>query len=106
MKKYKLSDMQGGWFVGDFSPTCYPTARFEVALKRYGKGDSEARHVHKKATELTLIAEGSVKMNGNLYKQGDIIVIEPGESTDFEALEDSWTVVVKTASVKGDKYPA
>jgi quercetin dioxygenase-like cupin family protein len=43
-----------------------------------------------------------------MFKQewgaGDIIVIDPNESTAFEALEDTLTVVVKTPSVAGDKY--
>ena len=36
---------------------------------------------------------------------GDIIVLEPGEATDFRALEKTTTVVVKMPSVLGDKYP-
>ena len=43
-------------------------------------------------------------MNDAHYGPGDIIMIEPGEATDFEALSDVTTVVVKTPSVAGDKY--
>jgi hypothetical protein len=32
------------------------------------------------------------------------VTIEPGEATDFTALTDTTTVVVKMPSVKGDKY--
>ena len=94
-----------GWFVGDFFPTCLRTKNFEVAYKNYKKGDKEARHVHKVATEITLISSGKVKMKGVEYKSGDIIMLEPGEGSDFEALEDGATVVVKVPSAVGDKYP-
>jgi hypothetical protein len=38
-------------------------------------------------------------------ESGTIVHLQPGESTDFEALEATLTVVVKRPSVKGDKYP-
>ena len=43
-------------------------------------------------------------MNSIEYSEGDIIQIDPGDSTDFEVIEDTITVVVKQPSVKGDKY--
>ena len=105
MKLFRLDAMKGGWFVGEFVPTCLETSDCEVACKQYTKGDSEKRHVHKIATEITLIVEGLVKMNDVIYKSGDIIVLEPGDATDFHVLEDTINVVVKVPSVAGDKYP-
>jgi hypothetical protein len=106
MKLAKLADMRGGWFVGQFAPTCLSTDVCEVACKHYRAGDYEPSHLHKIATELTLIARGRVLMNDVEYSAGDIITIEPGEATDFRVLEDTTTVVVKLPSVAGDKYPA
>ena len=100
-----LQDMVGGWMVGNFEPTCLKTSACEVACKHYDAGAAEAAHVHRVATELTLIAAGRVTMNGRTYSAGDIIVLEPGEATDFRALEKTTTVVVKMPSVLGDKYP-
>jgi hypothetical protein len=100
-----LQDMVGGWIVGNFEPTCLKTSACEVACKHYDAGAAEAAHVHRVATELTLIAAGRVAMNGRTYSTGDIIVLEPGEATDFRALEKTTTVVVKMPSVLGDKYP-
>jgi quercetin dioxygenase-like cupin family protein len=100
----KLADMVGGWMVGDFEPTCIRTAACEVACKHYKAGASEAAHVHRIATELTLIASGRVTMNGRTYVAGDIVILEPGDATDFKALDDATTVVVKMPSVAGDKY--
>jgi hypothetical protein len=101
-----LNDMVGGWMVGNFEPTCLKTSACEVACKHYDAGASEAAHVHRIATEVTLVASGRVAMNGRTFAAGDIIVLQPGEATDFRALEKTTTVVVKMPSALGDKYPA
>ena len=44
-------------------------------------------------------------MNGRVLTTGDIVILEPGEPTDFTALEPTMTVVVKMPSVIGDKHP-
>ena len=106
MKTSRLSEMKAGWFVGDFLPTCYKLSECEVACKYYKRDDFEERHVHKVATEITVIASGHVVMNGVEYRNGDIILLEPGESADFNVLEDTITVVVKMPSLLGDKYSA
>src|SRR5262245_39244056 len=100
-----LHDMVGGWIVGNFEPTCLKTTACEVACRHYEAGTAEDAHVHRIATELTLIAAGRVTMNGRTFSAGDIVVLEPGEATDFRALEKTTTVVVKMPSVIGDKYP-
>jgi len=96
--------MTKGWFVGDFAPAALRTGAAEVAVKTYAAGTVEPRHLHKVAPEVTLILHGRARMNDVVREAGDIVVIEPGESTDFEALTDVTTVVVKTPSVAGDKY--
>lgn len=105
LKAYQLSEMKGGWFVGQFEPAILKSADFEAAVKYYRRGDQEPRHHHKIAEEITVIASGSVRMCGQIFHQGQIVCLAPGESTDFEALEDSITFVIKRPSVPGDKYP-
>lgn len=104
MNCYNLSDMVRGWFIGPFSPTLLDTSDFECAVKRYVAGDSEAKHMHKIATEFTVIINGRVRMSGQEYGDGDIVEVRPGEATDFVALTDVTTFVVKVPSVKNDKY--
>ena len=104
MKTAKLEEMVKGWFVGNFEPTLLKTNDVEVAVKEYKKGDYEEKHYHKIATEITVIVSGRVRMNGVEYKKGDIIVIEPNEATDFEALEDTVNTVVKFPGTNNDKY--
>jgi len=104
MKQFNLADMRGGWFVGAFEPTAFASGAAEVAVKQYSAGQREARHHHRVATEITLVQSGAVVMNGQRYDSGAIVVIEPGESTDFHALVDTVTVVVKVPGALNDKY--
>lgn len=105
MKTAKLDDMIKGWFIGNFEPSLCKTNDVEVAVKKYNKGDFEDKHYHKIATEYTLIISGRVRMNNKEYKEGDIIIMEPYETTDFECLEDNTVnVVVKLPGANNDKY--
>ena len=104
MKTAKLDDMVKGWFVGNFEPSLYKTNDCEVAVKTYKKGDCEEAHYHKIATELTAVVSGKVRMFGQVFDEGTVIVVEPGEVTDFEALEDTVNVVVKLPGANNDKY--
>jgi len=104
MKLMKENELFRGWFVGDFDPSIFKTENCEVAVKRYKKGDYEEFHHHKISTEITMIVSGSVEMNGIKYTEGDIILIDPNEGTDFKALEDTTNVVVKVPCTKNDKY--
>ncbi|PRX08318.1 UNVERIFIED_ORG: hypothetical protein BCL66_11178 [Martelella mediterranea] len=106
MRTAKLEDMVKGWFIGNFDPSLCRTGDVEVAVKRYRCGDSEAVHHHRIATEYTVVVSGRIAMNGVEYGEGDIIVMEPGEATDFECLADGTVnVVVKLPGATADKYP-
>lgn len=104
MRVDNLKNMKGGWFIGNFDPSLFKTNDCEVAVKCYKKGDKEGKHYHKIATEYTVVVKGKVSMFGNVYEEGDIIVVEPGDATNFEALEDAMNVVVKIPGANNDKY--
>jgi hypothetical protein len=106
MKVHRLDDMTRGWFVGDFEPTLFRTDAVEIAVKHYVAGDAEERHVHRIATELTAVVSGSVRMDGRDLATGDIIVLDPGDPSDFLAVTDAVVVAVKLPAVPGDKYLA
>lgn len=105
MRRAKLDEMIGGWFVGDFVPTALGTQAVEVALKRYTARQYEASHHHRVATEVTVIVSGRVRMGRSELSAGDIVVLEAGESSDFEALTDVMLVAVKVPGARDDKYP-
>lgn len=104
MDKHNLSDFIRGWFVGGFEPSIYKTTDVEVAVQHFSKGDKESAHYHKIATEITVIVSGKARMNNYILNTGDIIRISPSEVTDFEALEDTVTAVVKLPGALNDKY--
>jgi len=103
---FRLDQMVKGWFVGDFSPAALRTDAAEVAVKSYKAGDREDRHLHKVASEITLILHGTAEMCDRRLGPGDIIKLSPGEASAFSAITDVTTVVVKLPSVAGDKYAA
>jgi len=104
VKSFELENMVKGWFVGNFEPTVYRTSAVEIAVKHYKAGETEPVHHHKVATEITIIISGVVRMAGLEWCAGDIVMIEPDESTSFEAVTDTVNVVVKLPSVYADKY--
>jgi len=105
MTKFNLNDMVGGWLIGNFEPSLLKTDDVEVAVKRYKAGDYDSQHYHKIGTEYTVIVSGQVEMLGKIYKENDILVINPSDSTDFRAITDTITVVVKIPGASNDKYP-
>ena len=104
MEIFDIKEMTNGWFVGDFEPSIYKTNKCEVGVKTYKKGDTEEKHYHSKAYEITGIIKGKVKMNNSIINQGEFVLLGKDEATDFEALEDTITVVFKSTSVKNDKF--
>jgi quercetin dioxygenase-like cupin family protein len=96
--------MHRGWLVGNFEPTCYKTAACEVACQHFDAGETEAPHVHRVATEITLVVSGRAVMAGRELTAGDILVLDPGDAAGFTAIEPTTTLVVKLPSAPGDKY--
>ena len=104
MKIYKIKDMVGGWYIGNFEPTIYKTKAFEVSLKNHPKGEIWPKHYHKKAIEINLIVKGKMQLNDTFLKEGDIFVLDKMEVAVPNFLEDCLIICVKIPSVLGDKY--
>ncbi|MCJ2033217.1 cupin domain-containing protein [Methylobacterium sp. J-068] len=104
MKRARLADMVGGWFIGNFEPSVLRTGDFEVGIKRYKAGDVDVAHYHRIATEITVVVSGEVEMLGEPCSAGDILTVEPGEVNQFRAITDAVLAVVKTPSVADDKF--
>jgi hypothetical protein len=104
IERYKLEDMLKGWFIGNFDPSLNKTNDVEVGIKKYSAGYYENYHYHKIATEFTVIISGTVEMNGIQYFENEIIKINPGVKTNFKAITDVITVVVKMPGANNDKY--
>ena len=99
-----VNEYTKGWLVGNFEPSLINSKDIEVGLKYYKKGDKESSHVHKIITEYTIVVSGKIKMNDEVYIEKDIVTILPNVPTNFESLEDSITLVIKTPSIPSDKH--
>ena len=104
MRIFDLSQSHKGWFIGDFEPSELKTPNCEVAIRSYEKGQKDPWHYHKIATEVTFVLQGRVRMMDTIVEEGQGIVLEPGDGSAFEALEDSRLCIVKIPSIAGDKY--
>ena len=103
MKKFNLKDMKGGWFVGAFNPTAYSTD-FEVGIHEHVKGEFHQDHFHKLGTEINLVLDGSVMINGSVFNKDDIFILYPYEVSIVEYLTDVRICVVRNKSIPTDKY--
>lgn len=104
MKIDKIQEMKGGWFVGNFLPTCYCTEHVEVGYKLHPKGEKWPVHYHKIATEVNLLVKGEMILQGKQLKTGDIFILLPYEIADPEFLTDCEIVCVKLPGADNDKY--
>lgn len=104
MKRDHLENMVKGWFVGNFSPSLYQTKDVEVGIKSFEEGFEDKPHFHKIGTEITVVVSGEVMMCGQVFKAGEIVVIEPFEVASFKAMTDCSLVVVKLPGANNDKF--
>ncbi len=106
MFKSNLSEYKNGWLLGNFSPAVIQTTDFEVCVKTFRFGDREISHYQVIATEITVVLSGKVRMGEILLAEDEILVVEPGEIVDFEALTDCKVLGIKFPSLPEDKVLA
>jgi hypothetical protein len=104
--KSNLSEYKNGWLLGNFSPAVVQTTDFEVCVKTFKLGDRETSHYQVIATEVTVVLTGTVRMGEILLTADEILVVEPGEIVDFEALTDCRVLGIKFPSLPEDKVLA
>ena len=104
MKRYRLSESGArGWFIGDFPEAVFRTKDFEVNWQTNPRGVFPT-HLHREVTEIQLVTRGRLLVNGVIFEAGDIVVLEPGDIGQAEALEETDTVAIKFPSRPDDKY--
>lgn len=106
MFKSNLSEYKNGWLLGNFSPAVIQTTDFEVCVKNFKLGDRETSHYQVIATEITVVLSGIVRMGEILLAEDEILVVEPGEIVEFEALTDCKVLGIKFPSLPEDKVLA
>jgi len=103
MKIAHIEQFTKGWFVGNFDPSLLK-ADFEVGLHQHKAGEFHQDHFHKLGTEINVMIEGRLLLNGNEFGPGEIFVLEPYEISQVEYLTDVKLIVVRDISDPNDKY--
>lgn len=100
----KLTDYKRGWVVGDFKPSVWRTDKCEVGLRWNEKGYKVDRHYHTLGTEYVVFAGGKHRINDQVFGDGDMTIIRPYMSSEYECLEPGYCLTVRDISISGDKY--
>lgn len=103
MKTLSYADMKGGWFVGAFQPTAFHTGACEVSYKIHRTGEAWPTHYHCDATEINLLTQGRMTIQGRELVEGTIFVLEPYEVANPVFHADCHVVCVKVPGVRDDK---
>jgi len=104
MKRYNLKDSGArGWFIGDFDGAVFRTKDFEITYQKNPRSKTDS-HTHKIVHEITLVISGRQLCNGEIFGPGEICVLEPGDNSQIEYLEETEVVTVKVPSIPSDKY--
>lgn len=104
MQRYKLSECGNrGWFIGDFAGSVWKTKDFEVTYQKNPRTQTPS-HIHKLAHEITLVISGCQICNGEMFKAGDICILEPGDISQIEYLEETEVITIKVPSIPSDKH--
>lgn len=104
MQIFPTKQLKGGWFVGDFEPTCYKTQACEVSYKTHKAGEVWASHYHKVADEINYLISGEMEINGIRLSSPCVFIIPKGEVSNPIFITDVSLVVVKIPGIPNDKY--
>ncbi len=104
MRRSSLKDSGArGWFIGDFANAAFPSKDFEICYQKNPRTQTPS-HIHKLAHEITLVISGRQICNGEIFSAGDICILEPGDISQIEYLEETEVVTIKVPSVPSDKH--
>lgn len=104
MRRSSLKDSGArGWFIGDFAKAAFQTTDFEVTYQKNSRSQTPS-HIHKLVHEITLVISGRQICNGELFEAGDICILEPGDISQIEYLEETEVVTIKVPSIPNDKH--
>ena len=106
MKKSRLEAYTAGWVVGNFTPSAFPSEDFEFGVKYFLAGETEPAHFQRIAIEVSIVVQGECRIGTERMTSGDVLLIEPGEIADFEAISDCIIAVAKWPSLPADKVLA
>lgn len=103
MEILDVKNLTGGWFIGNFEPTCYKTDLCEVAYKYHYSGEKTLPHYHRHCDEINYLITGKIQINGQVMEAPCVFILKAGEIVYPEFLTSCTMIVVKPGGIKGDK---
>ena len=91
-----------GWYIGDFPQAVLQTNSVEVCYTTEPAGPLPP-HYHQRCWETILIVKGEITCQGREFRDGDILVFEPGDVNDMCCTVETTVVAVKTPAGGNDK---
>jgi hypothetical protein len=92
-----------GWMIGDFEPSFLRRKTYEVGYGTHSNDQQNFFHVHEYITEVNLLLEGELNINGHDIKPGSVFIIPPGYICCPLFTKDCKIICVKTPSIPSDK---
>lgn len=103
MDIFRLENFVRGWIVGNFEPSLLKT-NFEVGITTHQAGEKHQDHFHKNSTEINVLLQGEMIVNGKKIVQGDIFILHPYEVSIVEFITDVTVIVIRDKSDPFDKF--
>lgn len=100
---YNLNQFKRGWFIGNFQPSILRTREFEVSIISHKMNEETFPHFHRASTEINVVVQGTLMVNGHKIETGDIFVYHAFEVSNVRFLTDSVLCVVRVPSAPDDK---
>ena len=101
--RFKLEQFTRGFFIGNFDPCIFKTKQFEVGFKHHRKDEDYPAHYQQIATEYNLLVHGRMAIGEEIFNDGDLFVIPPGEVVKPIFISDCQVVCIKVPSLPGDR---
>jgi len=98
-----LDSMKRGWLVGNFEPSILKTDLFEVGYMRHKKDEYSSPHLHNEVNEYNVLIKGKIKINNEIFEEGNIFLIPKRMLTHAIFIEDCEVLCIKVPSVPSDK---
>lgn len=103
MKIDRIENYTRGWFIGDFENTAFKTDACEVSYRKHPAGEIWDLHYQEKITEINLLVNGEMILQGTKLIAGDIFTLYPYEIADPIFLTDCYVICVKVPGIRNDK---
>lgn len=103
-KKVNISKYTRGWLIGDFTPSIEKNTKAEIGYLSHKKMSTWDYHYHKESIEINIIVKGTEKINGIIYRENDLFIVDKNIISCPIFLDNCEIICIKIPSIPKDKY--